>query len=436
MAKVYKKQAILLAMLIMTACGVLAGCALKSPREDKEERSSTATSQPTVTPDPTVTPEPTATPEATVTSEPIVTEIPVPTDAPAPTVSPAPTEKPEPAETPVPTKIPVSEIIVATDISYEEACTAYLVKTGTAVPKQNIVINETLGVGIAFVPLGNAEQLTHYNVYRSEDAGTTWTLAAKDFTHTEGDIARILIPSEAKDTVVCYFTLSEVTKQSSCIVSVDGGATWNMPPQASLPSRSLSDAEKDTSVVFGTYEQDGIAENGAEPLEWMVIKRSGDMAFLISKYGLETMQYRAEDDESKENPNSIDYMLNKVIYEKAFSEEEKAIITWVCILEDETILWGTDDRDDYLFQGMDSQITVPTAYAAQQGAWLTVNGKWSGITTAWLTTATGTTDGDYADFERCIVRRDGDIFFIGEEGVKDMVTIRPAIWVDLSKLKQ
>ena len=52
----------------------------------------------------------------------------------------------------------------------------------------------------------------------------------------------------------------------------------------------------------------------------------------------------------------------------------------------------------------------------------------------WLVTVTGTTDGDFLNVEFARVMPDGSISF-EEEGIKETyVLIRPAIWVDVTKL--
>ena len=42
-----------------------------------------------------------------------------------------------------------------------------------------------------------------------------------------------------------------------------------------------------TTVTFGTYEQDGNASNGAEPIEWYVLDEKDGKKLLVSKYILD-----------------------------------------------------------------------------------------------------------------------------------------------------
>ena len=45
------------------------------------------------------------------------------------------------------------------------------------------------------------------------------------------------------------------------------------------------------TVLFGSYEQDGDAANGKEPIEWLVLDRDGDKALLLSKYALDHQSF-------------------------------------------------------------------------------------------------------------------------------------------------
>ena len=49
--------------------------------------------------------------------------------------------------------------------------------------------------------------------------------------------------------------------------------------------------EEPETVLFGSYEQDGDAANGKEPIEWLVLARDGDKALLLSKYALDHQSF-------------------------------------------------------------------------------------------------------------------------------------------------
>ena len=46
-----------------------------------------------------------------------------------------------------------------------------------------------------------------------------------------------------------------------------------------------------SSVYFGSYEQDNDTEDGAEPIEWLVLAVDNDKALLLSRYALDCQPY-------------------------------------------------------------------------------------------------------------------------------------------------
>ena len=320
----------------------------------------------------------------------------------------------------------------------------------------NIAFYDVLGekVSIAFLPQWATAGTIHYNVYRSEDNGTNWKLIAEDVTAAEGDISRILIPD--KNTVVCYFEISGTTSQSSCIVSKDGGVTWNYASYDSKPNSDAHDPKKGSSVIFGAYEQDGDYSNGKEPLEWLVLDREGDKALLLSKYGIETLLYNKDRELEPWDVDDLYWMMNRTIYEFAFSAKERAALIrsnpikdesideypygmiqcpgYTFLLETDDVLEGNSQDGTPYFRTEESRITIPTAFAAKKGAWLNADAEFTGVEAPWILTVTGTTDGDFSEVVFARVMPDGRISF-EEESIKDQyIMIRPAIWVDVTKI--
>lgn len=116
-----------------------------------------------------------------------------------------------------------------------------------------------------------------------------------------------------------------------------GGASANQP-FAGFPS-DLSIGDR---VVFGSYEQDNISSNGAEPLEWDVIGKNGNQYLLITHYVIDNKQYddgtsdtsvnaggNATDAEVTWAKCSLRMWLNSDFYNDAFTDEERAYIATV-----------------------------------------------------------------------------------------------------------
>lgn len=89
-------------------------------------------------------------------------------------------------------------------------------------------------------------------------------------------------------------------------------------------------------VTFGTYEQDNNPDNGAEPIEWIVLdivnqkdsmsKKVDHRVLLISVYALDVQPYHAEHDTVTWKDCSLRKWLNEEFYGTAFTEDEQKLI--------------------------------------------------------------------------------------------------------------
>lgn len=159
--------------------------------------------------------------------------------------------------------------------------------------------------------------------------------------------------------------------------------------------------EEPETVLFGSYEQDGDAANGKEPIEWLVLAQDGDKALLLSKYALDHQSFMPFYEPVTEpftwESCSLRQWLNSTFLNAAFSaEEQRRLLT--------------------------TTVTDYTAYALSAD-------PWAGNATApapaiwWLRTTDG---GNHPD---SVYTRGG----VGE-GARSYEGeyVRPAIWVDMS----
>ncbi len=121
---------------------------------------------------------------------------------------------------------------------YQMMPTGYLMETRNALawinmdgdmqslPEKCVKIDEATGVGIAFLPDGSMMGTAHYNVYRSEDSGMTWSLVMDDFITASAEVDSIYMLDE--NTAICRFLPSGVVdgNSSAVYVTLDGGRTW------------------------------------------------------------------------------------------------------------------------------------------------------------------------------------------------------------------
>ena len=89
---------------------------------------------------------------------------------------------------------------------------------------------------------------------------------------------------------------------------------------------ALDPAGKGDIVTLGRWEQDGKTENGAEPIEWIVLAAENGKALLISKYCLDAQPF----DQSLKDKSwalcSLRRWLNGDFLQSAFSEEEQLML--------------------------------------------------------------------------------------------------------------
>ena len=89
--------------------------------------------------------------------------------------------------------------------------------------------------------------------------------------------------------------------------------------------QKLTDANvaEDGILYFGTYEQDNDPENGPEPIEWLVLRKDGDEALVISRYALDCKPYHSAWKKTDWNGCYIRKWLNKSFLNAAFSASEQ-----------------------------------------------------------------------------------------------------------------
>ena len=194
------------------------------------------------------------------------------------------------------------------------------------------------------------------------------------------------------------------------------------------------------TVLFGSYEQDGDAANGKEPIEWLVLARDGDKALLLSKYALDHQSFMPFYEPVTEpftwESCSLRQWLNSTFLNAAFSaEEQRRLLTTAVITapggrkgsenpfttEDRVFLLSDTEVYAY-FSSEAATVTDYTAYALSED-------PWAGNATApapaiwWLRTTDG---GNHPD---SVYTRGG----VGE-GARSYEGeyVRPAIWVDMS----
>ena len=169
--------------------------------------------------------------------------------------------------------------------------------------------------------------------------------------------------------------------------------------ETSCLMKSGQDAYEIGDVVsFGSYEQDNNAENGTEPIEWIVLDVQADGSLvLISRYALDAKPYHESYSGVSWETCMLRRWLNEDFFDAAFSAEEQAKIRTVTLVNEGNPGYrskGGNDTDDkvwllsineatgrsgedkaYSYFKLDSVRTCyPTAYADAKGELALYNG--------------------------------------------------------------
>lgn len=207
-------------------------------------------------------------------------------------------------------------------------------------------------------------------------------------------------------------------------------------------------------VTFGTYPQTEAGDD-ATPIEWLVLARDGQKAFLISRYGLDTEPYNERGTSVTWETCTLRSWLNDEFLNRAFTVEEQAGIIETEVDNSESQGYREGDRNWHTSGGNNTRDRIFLLSYAEANKYLRV---WLGagnITkprvspTAYALRGTSPSDQDktadgaasvswwlrspgYKQDEAAIVRSNGSLS-------SKYVTlwsgcIRPALWINLDSL--
>ena len=200
--------------------------------------------------------------------------------------------------------------------------------------------------------------------------------------------------------------------------------------------KGLSSCQVGDTVVLGTYEQDGVPSNGAEPIEWVVLAKEDGRALLLSKYALDCRLYNDDYVDVTWATCDLRSWLNGEFYEAAFSAGEQALVAESDLTnpdnegcgtsggadtQDRVFLLSIDEVGQYLPTD-EERVCLPTAQAVANGVW--TNGD-TGACDWWLRSP-----GNDSRFAAGVYSV-GSVRSSGWRVDFDDDAVRPALWVNL-----
>lgn len=211
-----------------------------------------------------------------------------------------------------------------------------------------------------------------------------------------------------------------------CLVCIIGcnNASDSKPSKKDQLQAQLKTASIGDYIVFGKYEQDNNDSNGAEDIEWLVLKKTDERILVISRYILESTN--ATLFPWDENPERR--WLNGSFYNDAFTDLEKSLISLTAIqsekgvgtdTEDSIFLLSTIEVNNY-FANDDARACSATEHALASGIKANEYNKCS----TWLLRT-------FDSNGHAVVGHHGDVFSANTYSADAKSGLRPAMWIEL-----
>ena len=192
---------------------------------------------------------------------------------------------------------------------------------------------------------------------------------------------------------------------------------------------------------FGAYEQDNNISNGKEAIEWLVLAVEDGKVLIISKHALDCRPYNDKSESVTWATCTLRTWLNNYFLNSAFSDLEEELIPTVKVsasaaknsmypsnpgntTQDKIFLLSSSEAMQYL-NSVEARKCVPTDYAIANGARTNQTGGY-----CWWWLRTPGTDQKHT----VSVRDAGTIDMFGHTVNYDVTTVRPVLWIDLSKI--
>ena len=232
-------------------------------------------------------------------------------------------------------------------------------------------------------------------------------------------------------------------------VSYEDGDTGFADEQPDGEKKSVLDPEQNVEigkyVTFGHYEQDNNLENGPEPIEWKVLDIQDGRALLLSRYGLDVVQYNADYADITWAESTVRWWLNGYFLDTAFNKNERAAILLTLLdndkrhadsyfhtyngrnTQDRVFLLSEYEVYDLYFDSEESRRCERSQYARARGASDSDVPVGNDYACVWWLRSSGWYQ-DTAAYVYSIYQAGSNYF----NDVSDLHTcVRPALWVNL-----
>lgn len=196
-------------------------------------------------------------------------------------------------------------------------------------------------------------------------------------------------------------------------------------------------AWEEHGVVLGVFEQDNDAST-KDAIEWIALDEKDGLTLVVSKYALWCMPYHSSTNGCTWASSQVRTWCNNTFYSSAFTADEKAAIVESTVKAAGNYktndMYGAADTTDKIFildyEQYMTYFNGSSARKCQGTPYLFANTKANqdnGNIWWWLRNNMGS-----ASF--AVAQNDGTALYTGYGAHTPTMTVRPAMWVDLSKL--
>lgn len=247
------------------------------------------------------------------------------------------------------------------------------------------------------------------------------------------DLNHYMTQKEMYDSAVELFESGQYTKAKSAFKAIGEfsdsaeyviNCNMKLDSAAAIPDSLVP---RDT-VNFGSYEQDNEKENGPEAISWIVLKVEDGKALLVSEYALDRKVFSYELSDITWESSRIRNWLNSTFLKKAFTDTEQDTILPTDLsggsdsghsVSDKVFLLSESEVEEY-FPSVEERVCKCTEYAGAQGAIRISNNN-----CVWWLRPDGPVDTSVK-----LISTDGN----PGQGFpdKEAISVRPAIWVELT----
>lgn len=265
-----------------------------------------------------------------------------------------------------------------------------------------------------------------------------WTRSGAKWTSSDEDVVKVTDNGKGSCTL-------ELRHKGEATVKVACGDVWKNVKVKVADTRitgAFLDAEPGDYITFGSYEQDNDPDNGAEPIEWLVLSNEDDKLTVISRYGLDTLPFDKYQSTTEWEKCTLRTWLNEDFLAAAFSEDEADLLVPTDVEPDLNPVIGCDpgeltqdrvfilsytEANEY-FSSSEERQCLPTEYAIAMGAGGKDDYQLDGRRTCWWWLRT---PGYIYPGLTAYVGLGGKLLDEGTDNDEDNVTVRPVVVIDI-----